>query len=85
MARRRVTKSGKNGVGNITKLCSSESWAPRSKEDVIKDIEGGLHTYFVDAAGYETTVNVVNRNGTKHLQTTADTTSKNNLDNLPDC
>ncbi|MEX2486072.1 MAG: DUF3892 domain-containing protein [Nitriliruptoraceae bacterium] len=30
-------------------------------------------------------MNVVERGGRKHLQTTADPTSKNNLDNLPDC
>lgn len=84
---RRVTQSRKNREGDITGLCSpGASWSPRSKADAISDIESGTHSYYVDAAGYATTVNVVKRaDGTKYLRTTADTTSKNNLDNLPDC
>jgi len=86
MARRRVKKTGKDSSGNITSLCNSaESWSPRSKADAIKDIEGGLHTYYVNEESYETVVKVVERNGTKHLQTTSDGKDKNILGNLPDC
>lgn len=87
MADRRVKKSGKDKDGDITKLCSAgEAWSPRSKANVISDIEGNLHRYYVDEAGYATDVSVVKRtDGTKFLRTSADKTSKNNLDNLPDC
>lgn len=87
MANRRVTHSGKNGDGDITKIGNpGESWSPRSRADAIRDIEGGTYRYYVNAAGYETDVSVVKlSDGTKYLRTTADKTSKNNLDNLPDC
>lgn len=86
MARRRVKKSGKDSNGTITRLCNSgESWSPRSKADVINDIEGGTHSYYVDESGQETEVQVVKRDGVKHLQTTSDKTDKNNLGELPDC
>jgi len=39
----------------------------------------------VNEESYETVVKVVERNGTKHLQTTSDGKDKNNLGNLPDC
>lgn len=84
--KRQVTKSRKDKDGDITALCGPGDWSPRSKANVISDIDGNTHSYYVDAAGYETTVQVVkSSNGTKYLRTTADRTSKNNLDNLPDC
>ncbi|WP_026988886.1 DUF3892 domain-containing protein, partial [Fodinicurvata fenggangensis] len=60
-------------------------WSPRSKADAIRDIENKTHSYYVDRAGDRTDVHVVNVGGKKHLRTTADKNSKNNLDNLPDC
>ena len=56
-----------------------------SKAQAIRDIGGGTHAYFVDAAGYRTSVRVITVGYKKYLRTTADGTSKNNLDNLPDC
>ncbi len=87
MADRRVTHSGKNTHGDITSLGNpGEWWSPRPKADAIEDIEGATHRYYVREAGYESDVTVVTRNdGTKYLRTTADRTSRNNLDNLPDC
>jgi hypothetical protein len=87
MADRQVTASGKDKDGDITKLCKAgETWSPRPKADAIRDIENGLHTYFVHQAG-TTRVNVTVVNGAtgKYLRSTADKSSKNNLDNLPDC
>lgn len=86
MADRRVTASGKDRDGDITRLCNSgEYWSPRSKADAISDIESKTHSYFVDRAGYRTDIHVVNEGGKKYLRTSADKTSQNNLDNLPDC
>ena len=87
MADRRVTASGKNRDGDITKLCSAgEYWSPRSKADAISDIENRYHTYYVQQPGTtRVEVRVVNEGGNRYLRTTADRSSKNNLDNLPDC
>ena len=86
MADRRVTRTGKDNDGDITKLCNSAAnWSPRTRAVAVRDIENGDHTYYVDEAGSRTNVRVVTVNGKKHLRTTADKTSKNNLDNLPDC
>ena len=86
MADRRVTQSRKDKDGDITALCNpAADWSPRYKSSAITDIEAGTHTYYVDQAGYRTEVNVVKDPKGKYLRTTADPTSKNNLDNLPDC
>ena len=52
---------------------------------MIADIEACRHTYYVQECTPRTEVRVVARNGRKHLQTIADATDRNNLDNLPNC
>lgn len=84
MADRQVTASGKDKDGDITKLCKSgEVWSPRQKANAIRDIGNGLHTYYVQQPG-TSRVNITVVNGT-YLRSTADKSSKNNLDYLPDC
>lgn len=86
MAKRRVKKSGKDKDGDIITVCNpGEHWSPRGKADVIKDIESGLHTYYVEEVYPAVDVHVVERNRMKYLRTDADRYSPNNLDNLPDC
>lgn len=86
MAERRVKKSGKDKNGNITSLCNSgESWSPKSKADAIKEIDEGTNKYYVEEETPKVYVKVVTEGTSKYLRTTADKTSKNNLDNLPDC
>ncbi len=87
MAKRYVRATGKNLQGDITKLCNSgEDWSPRTKIDAINDIETGLHEYWVNwASSPETRVRVVQGPSGKYLRTDRDTTSRNNLDDLPDC
>ena len=86
MADRRVKKTGKDNDGDITKLCNSDfNWSPRLKSDAINDIEKGHHTYYVHEDNHRTDVHVVEENGKKYLRTDKDSTSKNNLDNLPNC
>jgi hypothetical protein len=87
MADRQVTRTGKDADRDITKLCNpGQVWSPRSKAGAISDIDGGTHTYFVQSAGKaRTNVQVINGASGKYLRTTADSSSKNNLDNLPDC
>lgn len=86
MADRRVTRSGKDRNGDITGLCNpAEAWSPRSKQNAISDIENGMHRYYVREEGDGVWVSVVNGPSGKYLRTTADSSSKNNLDSLPDC
>lgn len=87
MTDRRVTATGKNNDGDITKLCKSgEWWSPRSKADAINDIELGNNSYYVmDASFNRAEIHVVKVGSNKHLRTNADASSANNLDNLPDC
>lgn len=87
MADRQVTHSGKDGDGDITKLCKpGEYWSPRMKSDAINDIESKTHTYFVRLqGGQRVDIEVVNGSSGKYLRTDRDKTTKNNLDDLPDC
>lgn len=86
MADRRVTQSRKDRDGDITALCNpGEAWSPRAKAGAIEDIEGGRHSYYVSLATGRVEIRVVNGPGGKYLRTDADKTSRNNLDDLPDC
>ncbi|MBD8735352.1 DUF3892 domain-containing protein [Sphingomonas sp. CFBP 13706] len=87
MAKRYVRATGKNTQGDITKLCNSgQPWSPRSKADAIADIDGGTHEYWVNWANSpETKILVVKGATGRYLRTDRDTTTRNNLDDLPDC
>ncbi|MDC0740954.1 DUF3892 domain-containing protein [Polyangium mundeleinium] len=87
MADRQVTKTGKDRSGDITSLCNpGTAWSPRLKADAIRDIESGLHTYYVVWPGnVRTEVGVVMGPNGKYLRTDRDATVKNNLADLPDC
>src|SRR5690606_598119 len=80
MADRRVTRTAKDRDGDITALCGD--WGRQGKWLAIGDIEGGVHSYFVDRAGHRSPVRVRREAGRTYLRTDADATSANNLDNL---
>lgn len=88
MADRAVTKTCKDAYGDILALCSDNGdfWSPRQKHEVINDIECNLHTYYVlwiDVG--RTEIRVVAGPTGKYLRTDRDSTSRNNLSDLPDC
>ena len=86
MASREVSHTRKDQDGDITKLCKSgEFWSPRFKQDAIQDIESGLHQYHVQWPEKRTAIRVVNGPTGKYLRTDRDSTTRNNLDDLPDC
>lgn len=60
-------------------------WSPRTKQDAIQDIENGIHTYYVPWTSGRTEIRVVQGSNGKYLRTDRDSTTKNNLDDLPDC
>lgn len=86
MARRRVTHTRKDDEGDITALCNpGTAWSPRFKAGAISDIENGTHQYYVGSGSNEVDIHVVDGPTGKYLRSDPDPTSKNNLDNLPDC
>lgn len=86
MADRAVRKTGKDRDGDITRLCDDgQIWSPRNKADAIHDIENGTHTYHVPWTTGRTEIRVVEGANGKYLRTDRDNTTKNNLDELPDC
>lgn len=87
MAARYITHTRKDRDGDITALCRpGEWWSPRAKQDAIQDIESNTHTYHVTwGDGKTTLIRVVNGTTGKYLRTDRDNTSRNNLDDLPDC
>jgi hypothetical protein len=86
MADREVTRTGKDSSNVITTLCnSSATWSPRTKGDAIRDIESGDHTYHVKWPEKRTEIHVVNGANGKYLRTDRDSTTRNNLLDLPDC
>lgn len=84
---RAVIQTGKDRDGDITALCyPGQNWSPRRKADAIWDIESGSYRYYVPMKdGSKTPIRVVNGPTGKYLRTDWDSTSRNNLDDLPDC
>ena len=86
MTERLVTRTGKDINGDITSLCNhAEYWSPRMKHNAINDIELGIHKYYTLSGSIKTYVRVVNGPTGKYLRTDSDTTTRNNLDDLPNC
>jgi Protein of unknown function (DUF3892) len=89
MADRAVRKTRKNSEGDITALCDDGAgWSPVSKADAISHIENGVHTYHVPWQSGRTEIRVVKDSsvsGGKYLRTDRDNSTKNNLDDLPNC
>lgn len=86
MAVRYVTRSKKDRDGDILALCNpGEVWSPRAKPDAIRDIELGTHSYFTRVGDKVAQVYVKQGARGKHLTTSRDGTTRNNLDDLPDC
>ncbi len=84
MADRKVTRTGKDSEGDITKLCGS--WGQESKAIAIRQIDNRTTSYYVQQPGCgRSEIHVVNGPTGKYLRSDPDTTSDNNLDNLPDC
>lgn len=87
MAVREVTRSQKDRDGDILALCNpNEPWSRRDKRDAINDIETNQHEYFVQVASIgRVDIRVVRGQSGKYLRTDPDRTTRNNLDDLPDC
>lgn len=79
---KQVTHVRKDYAGDITGIGAKFLWED-SLQTAIKYIELGLESYYVLVAGQYATVIVASNGYRKFLKTTADTTTRNNLDSLP--
>ena len=85
MTERRVLQTGKDAEGEILSLCNAgETWSPRLKADAIDDIETRQYRYYVEEAAPRVYVHALHSSNGKYLRTTAESSSANNLENLPD-
>lgn len=81
MANYRIRNVSKNLYGDITHVGERGVWT-LSKETVIQMIRSNGHTFYVQEVNPAVQVRVVDAIP-PYLRTVADSTSKNNLDNLP--
>lgn len=82
MADAEIKNVRKDNDGDITDVGVSGQWEwPVAK--VIASIENRTNTFFVNCPQRANVVVDKTTAGRKFLKTTADTTTKNNLDNLP--
>lgn len=84
---RRITATGKDRDGDIIRVCNSGAyWSPRNAVDVIRDIDTGLHTYYVRNGAGRSDVHVSSTSaGRRYLRTDPNGACTDNLDTLPDC
>lgn len=77
---RRVRAIKRDRRGNIIALCNpGESWSPRRKADVIKDIASNRLSYYVKELERPAYLRILDG----ALESTKDATSPNSLENLP--
>ena len=64
---------------------SAAFWGRTDKATVIREIDSNTHFYFVMVAGAGVAVKVVSGPRGRYLRTDPDKTTRNNLDDLPNC
>jgi hypothetical protein len=79
---RQVTHVRKDFAGDIMAIGSKSVWE-HSLTTAISNIETGAETYWVSVNGQRASVYVASNGYRKYLKTTADSTTRNNLDSLP--
>ncbi|MFF0902343.1 UNVERIFIED_CONTAM: hypothetical protein RF653_01825 [Kocuria sp. CPCC 205316] len=81
---RPVTGVRTDPLGNIVALCNpAEVWSPRSTTRIIRDIESGVHLYYVPGSSGQLRVRVVSAGCEKRLWAASEDTVCNNLHDLP--
>lgn len=78
---RKVTATKRDRNGNIVALCNEgQSWSPRAKSDVIKDISSNRQSYYVEEAAKRSYIRVLSSSS---IESTKDEKHVNHLDRLP--
>ena len=87
MADRAIRQARHDADGDVTAIGDNgQSWSPVLKNDAIYHIDNGIHRYYVPwLKSAHTWIRVVDDPNGKYLRTDRDATSKNNLDDLPEC
>jgi len=87
MADRQVTHAHRDDQGIILAVCwkSGTSLMYTARQQVVDDISSGAHRYYVHEQAPAVWIEVITVNGVQYIKTEADSTSQNNLDNLPTC
>ena len=87
MANRKVKCTTKNSDGDITGLGNNDApeWNHVSSETAIREIEGGIHAYYVKNSKGRSNVEVVNSDNGKYLRTDPNGKCSDNLSSLPSC
>lgn len=81
---RPVTGVRTDPLGNIVALCNpAEVWSPRSTTRIIRDIESGVHDYYVPGTSGRLSVRVVSAGREKRLWAAPEDAACNNLHDLP--
>lgn len=83
MTNHSVTHTRKDRAGDILAIGVKDSWS-LDKATAIRRIEAGTEGYYVPWPEGSTWIRVVNGATGKYLRTDRDSTSRNNLDDLPD-
>jgi hypothetical protein len=84
MANRNIEAIRKDNSGDISFLYNFKaSWSPRNINDVVTDIDGKIHSYYVFIAGKKVDIHVIDSPWGKYLRTDPARTSENKLDDLP--
>lgn len=82
MSDARIKNVEKDRDGDITHVGVSGDWK-WTVAPVVTSIESGTNTFYVMCPQRADVIVSSTHGGRKFLKTTADTTTKNNLDNLP--
>jgi len=87
MADRPIRQARHDADGDITAIGNNgQWWSPVHTNVAIAHIESGEHTYYVPWLNDpHTVIRVVNGTSGKYLRTDRDASSRNNLDDLPEC
>lgn len=83
---RQVLGVVRDPAGDVLAVCDpGQPWSPRGKQDVIDDIRSGQHSYVAVWEIHRALLHVVEGSTGPYLRTSPDESTRNNLDDLPDC
>ena len=78
---RQVKATRRDASGKIIALCNAgQSWSPRKVSSVVKELDAGTRSYYVQEGSTRTYVRVIEDGS---LQTTPDEQHLNHLQQLP--
>lgn len=80
-----ITKLNRNSTHEGITHLGGATWAKKTRQQVIADIESGTNTYYTLVGGKRANVGVVQGANGKYVRTYADRVWNDNLLALPEC